>query len=436
MYVLKAFATNSRFIDNDTDVVHPIGELSPTCMTFSRDIGYYRVASTPAQTEGATVLTFMSKNDGVREPLSLVRRDHVLGIVGWIYNNTLNTSGQIFADEFLEDMITEFAADIENIQCGEIVTDGQYWIPEWVSWKRKNDGDNYFRIWFAEESFRTKYDEYEITIVPPLKPLNDFFKVGLEVENQLKARTVPQLIEQIQAARDNHPETILTTMQFKYHDPNTETRRIETDWTMLIYGPAGNNVDSIKDALVEYILANSTHLRPEWAEILPDIFKRTEFVLLPLMNQYAIPNRTLVAGLYSPIVNLASAESTIQPFASEYPLAHIKTHLTAMGHPYKSVAILSVSSPENRDGLYKLTDVFPDLIMVSSTSQDFNRMTEATRKWAEYLAEMLIVAESMSQYSDIPAGMTRLIRNGKLYLVKNYDNIHYLVAAKSNFPEV
>ena len=45
---------------------------------------------------------------------------------------------------------------------------------------------------------------------------------------------------------------------------------------------------------------------------------------------------------------------------------------------------------------------------------------------------MLLVAESMTQYSSIPLGYTKLIRNNILYLVYNYQTIDYLVAAKSN----
>jgi hypothetical protein len=66
---------------------------------------------------------------------------------------------------------------------------------------------------------------------------------------------------------------------------------------------------------------------------------------------------------------------------------------------------------------------------------DFNRMTLSTRGFLSILQEMLNWAEIMSEHSSIPttAGYTRTIRNGVLYIVKNYQNINYLVAAKKNF---
>ena len=46
---------------------------------------------------------------------------------------------------------------------------------------------------------------------------------------------------------------------------------------------------------------------------------------------------------------------------------------------------------------------------------------------------MLIAAESMDEYSDIPTGFSRVIRDDKLFLVFSMGNIHYLMVAKKNF---
>jgi len=116
-----------------------------------------------------------------------------------------------------------------------------------------------------------------------------------------------------------------------------------------------------------------------------------------------------------------------------YPEPHINSHLTAMGFPHKSLTMLAVGGPDNRDELFKITDVFSDYISVGTTSPDFNRMDQATKDWVNMIAEMMPVAESMTEFSSVPLRMSRTKRDGVLYLVKSFGNINYLLAAKANF---
>lgn len=430
MYVIKAFGTHSAFADNTVGVTNPIGEISTYSLTFSKEKGYYAKDSIPA----VSLISFKSENNGTPVVIDPTIRDELLSIVQWTFNKSINTAGQIYADQFIAEITTAFTTTALDFKCGEVITNGTKWIPEWVSWKLKSNSDSFIRIWFSDPSFRAKYDEYEIVVIPPLDVIDDFFKVGSEVQALLEARSMSELIEIAQIARNKHPESVMRTDTYKYLDPLTSSRKLDTLWTTLIYGPMGNNIDSIKDALVDYILANSAHTRAEWTAIFPDIFKRTEFILTPNWGKMAIPNRSNSVGIYSAISNLTEANALIKQYAPGYSVAHINTYGSVMGHPYKSLSVTSIGSVENRDNLFSLVDVYPDYIMVSSTSQDFNRMSEDTREWAAGLFDMLIAAEEMGEFTDVPQGMTRVKRNGLLYVVKSFKNIHYLVTLKANFP--
>jgi len=46
---------------------------------------------------------------------------------------------------------------------------------------------------------------------------------------------------------------------------------------------------------------------------------------------------------------------------------------------------------------------------------------------------LLLIAESMTDFSSIPVGYTRIKRDGKLYVSRSYLNVNYLVSAKQNF---
>lgn len=435
MYVQKSFAEHTLFGDNTPGIVKKLGEMSDISSTFSREKGLY---ADKDLAPNILVRSFISKNNDASVEMPAPIIDQTLKVVNFVYAQTLSGQLDIPPNVLLENLLTEFVGKASDFKCGNMVSDGTHTLPEWVSWISTVDSqnvDNFNKVWFVDQSFQQQYDEFEIVVVPPLDLLNNFFKPGSEVENLINNLTSSETMERIQAAKQNHPETVIRTNTYNYIDPLNSAHTVPTDWTVLIYGPGGDNVDSIKDALMAFILANSNHTRAEWTKIFPDIFKRTEFILLPLWDQYAIPNRELATGIYSQQVSFATVVDKMKQFATQYPEAHIDSHVTIMGHPYRSLAILSIGSPDNRDQQFKLKDVFPDLISVSSTSIDFNRMSQNTQSWAIELEKMIVASEAAGEFSDIPAGMMKVRRDGILYLTKSYRNINYLMVTKSNFTD-
>lgn len=429
MYVLKGFGQHDLFANNTVGVINKIGELSPRARTYSREKGAY----VDEAAKHITLVSFQSATDGVLKPVPPAFSAHVLAVLNWVYTKVL-VGGPMDPDDITNGLLLEFQTTASDFQSGEVITDGRYYAPEWLSWKMKGQEENSIRIWLSDDSFQAKYDEFAIYVVPPMDRLDDFFALGAAVEATIKSRTYPQNMALVQAARNTYPETILRAETYNYVDPFDPAHLVPTNWTVLIYGAAGNNIDSIKDALTKYILANSTHSRDEWAAILPDLFKRTEFILVPMWDQYAIPNREIQAGVHSPIAELVRASTMITQVANSYPGSHINAYASVMGHPYKSLAVISIGGPENRNSKFKLREIFPDWISVSTGSGDFNRMSLSTRQWAEMLDRLIQAAETLTEFSDImDPSMTRLTRNNYLYIVQSFENIQYLVAAKKNF---
>lgn len=439
MFVLKAFAANAQYTNNALGVVNAIGEISTQSLTYARDKGQYR----GAVSSDITLITFTAAQDNTAVVLTQAMSDHVIGVVKGVYDYITAHPGLIAADQLLAYLLTTFSADAENFISGNIVPDanGNY-APEWLQWSNKTItglGGNALRVWFADASFQSQYDDFQIVIVPPLVNLNDFFKTPTDVQAALNAQTPVALMGAVAAAKQGYPETVLAAETFNYVDPFDPTHLIPTTWYAIVYGAAGNNPDSISDALVSYILANSTHTKPEWTPILPDIFRRTEFMLIPMWDQYAIANMVIQAGIYSPIANLKRAVALLKTVINDpvnYPEAHIDDHATVMAHPYKSLQILSIGSPSNRDSLYELGNVFPDILAVASTSLDFGRMQPGTQTFLDALADMLPSAETLTQFTSIPTGMTRVTRNGHVFLVKRVGNIDYLILAKGELTTV
>jgi hypothetical protein len=428
MFVLKGFATHSAFTNNTPNQIHVIGELSQYSKSFSKDVGLY-ISST---LDNVQLNSFIAQEAGVNIKLSETDKTAIMTIITAVYNRSIAAGGAIYGDE-LENLLLANHADIgRNFQCGPIVNDGRYWVPAWIEWVLPSK-ESLVKVWFSNPAFEVEYDEFSITVVPPLVPLDDFFKHPTVVKNLIASRDHAETVEAIQAAKENKPESILRAEIFNYISPLVNTDRTPTNWTVLIYGPAGNNIDTIKDAMVDYVLKNSTHTREEWTKILPDLFKRTEFLVLPQYTQYAIENREIEAGIYSPIANLKTAMEWIKANAFNYPVAHIEMYADVFTHPYKSMSVCTIGSIENRDALFSIRQCFPDYIAVGTSSSDFDRMGADTRTWAEMISKMLIMADESNRYTTLPVGFGKLQRDGKWFVVKSFKNIHYLVAMKSNY---
>lgn len=437
MYVLKGFAANTQFWNNTPGQVSAIGELTTQSLTYSLEKGVYQNDSISPDIQ---LVSFTSATNGTVQAVDPNLRDRVLAILKWTYDQ-VNKGVQLYADQLMQDILVQFQSTGGSFTCGNIISDGNgHWAPEWISWVdnalTQAGTPNQIKFWFVDASFQSEFDDFSFKFIVPLTPLDQFFLTGQQVDALVNARTQPQLFDQITTVRGSDPETFQIALDYNYIDPNNPSHIVKTTWVVLGYGAAGNTIDSINDALVAYILNNSQHGRDDWVKILPDLFRRTEFVLLPLWDQLAIPDNDLKPGIYATITNLQRINALFKTVVPSYPSAHIDAHLSLMANPWKNLQIAVVGSTDNRNNWYELNQVFPDLLSVSSTSTDFARMSQDTQGFMLALAQMLITAEAMGPYSDIPRGYTRLTRDGQLYIVVRYENINYLVAAKQDLTQV
>lgn len=439
MYSSKSFADVGQWKSNVPGVNSPIGEVSPYGLSFSREVGKYEDPTIA----GFTLTNFKSATDGenggaIEMPGSL--SSAAIGLIQFMVNKIMAQVGQqIYADQLLTDLV-EYGSQhaISRISLGEMKQHDQVWCPQWIKFKfdtltigtSPDLVDNENTIWLEAEAFETQYDEYQIVVVPPIDNLDLFFGTGTSVLNMIKAITTPQIIDRIQAKKAGFPSTVDRSDEYAYINPQNSAQTVKVNWPVIIYGPAGNNIDAIKDALIEFILANSEHNRADWTQIFPDIFKRTEVIFAPLWHKYAIENRTQAAGVYSPVATLVEADIFIKKMAPEYPVDHVSSNVQTLGWPWRSMGVTAVGGPDNRDSKFKLTDFYPDYINTSTTGIDYNRMAPETQEWAQALADMVIRAETMNKYTVMPQGLMKMERSGILYIVKTIANVQWLVPSK------
>lgn len=429
MYLLKGFINHAAMVDNHPDRVAVFGELSAHSATYAKDKTTYVSDLAPH----LTLVSFHSVRDNSHIEVPLSIRNVVFQLCNYLYERA--QSGVITDDTtaLWQMVVAEFAGVINGFEVGEMVTDGVIWLPERIAFQCVDVGeDNNVTLWFADSKFRTQYDEYHIEIIPPLLPLDTFFNDPDQVIQDLVNYDVVGKLDEVQAKRGEYPYTQVLAQRHNYHRPGNTGITTPSYWIVLIYGQAGNNPDLIKNALIDYILANSDREQEEWAQLLPDLFKTTEFIITPFWTQYSVPNRELQAGIYSPVLNPRKLLPLLKRTARGlgYTDAWVEQNYEFLPLLYKSLGTGVVANPDNRDGLVKIGYLFDDYMLVTNDSSDFNRMRVKTQEFITMLHRLVKVAEDYQPNSTIPIGMSRLERDGIVYIAQLFDHITYLVATR------
>jgi hypothetical protein len=428
--IIKGFVTIDQYIVNVPGEISLIGELSTVSRTYSKEKGEY----THTDVSGYNLVTFRAVDNAGGAPIEVAPSQvkEILQVVKECVNYTANHIRPYDPVDFRNEVANAFYQQISSFSMGALVDNGTIALPEWVSWISTGHDGSEIKVWLADQAFQNQYDEYSITVVPPLEPIDQFFGSYPVVSNLLSSMDLEVFGDRIQDAKDGNPETVIRILKFDFYNRVNINQKTPSDWAVLIYGKTGDNIDAIKDALVEYILENSTHPQNEWEEIFPDIFKRTEFYMLPRWDFISIPNLTVLSSLYSSILDPKEVITFAKTAISQFPANFVENNIATIPYDYKAVSFVTVAGIGNTDGNKKIKEIFPDYIPVPSTSTDFSRMSIKTRNWILMLENLLLAAETATEFSAIPGSLRRQKKAGILYISKMYEGVNYLVAARAN----
>jgi hypothetical protein len=430
MYTLKGFLTFSPLINNDPDQVAMFGEISPNSLTYAKDKTFHTI-DTATQT---TLIAFHSVRNESAVDVPITSSTNALKLGQFILSQSL--AGTLPSDPYVfrQLLMAEFNGYINDLLCGEIKSNGVQQLPEWIQYTdlTLTEEPSTVTLWMSDESFANQYDEFSIEVIPPLVPVDDFFKDPLAVKLLLDDYNLVEKIEEVQQRRGKYPYTLQQALRYDYQNPADTSFKVPTYWLVVVYGQAGNNPDLIKEAIVEYVLDNSTHTREEWITVLPDLFLTTEFVITPLWPNYSVPNAQFQAGIHSPIIDHRKGVALLKlaTKGGNYTPAWIDAQCEFATMLYKSLAFGIVGNPENRLGVVRFSTKFPDYMLVTNDSADANRMSPETAEWISKFSALVKTAETFTRYSNVPVGMSRVIRGGIVYVSAFYKNVNYLVASK------
>lgn len=435
MYQLRGFVPITAFSDNTEGKVAAIGELSQLSRSFSRDVNFLRVTESP---DVALAVFHNTRDDKVVTP-EVVYYTLLLNISQWLFTKSISGDLPKDTNTLLQSLNAAFNTRAKILEVGEVVSNGRYWFPTYITCSalESDNEDSWLKVWYTDDAFRREYDLYEHNVASPpsFDNLDDFFLPAATVIARIKAIDSETTNKQNNKYRGDYPETKLITTNYDFVSPLDEEDTYPVPWSVFVYGLAGISSDSVRDSIVDHILANSTHSRDEWEQIFPDLFTPTEFYIIPFWDRYSLPDNKLVAGFYSPTIPLKAQLPTAKKYCvgTEYTEAHLTANLELVGNLYRSLQFLAVGNPKNRNAPLDFLSLWPKYAMISTTNLDFGRIDPETREFMMRLTELLQTAEKATQYTAIPDGMTRVVRDEKLYMTMVHAKVQYVCPIKLNF---
>ena len=427
MLTIKGFCTRRLQADNQQGKVATFGELSTYARTFSKDVGIYSMATIDA----IELNVFSHKLDGQNNNVvSTAFVEIIVQMTQWIYDKSVTIGVDATKNDYLTDILNNFHGLISNPNIGVIKNAEGRTMPEWFSFSFTNPQANEIKIWLSSAAFERDYDEYDITVVSPLLNVDTLFRPVAEIRSALATSTLSDQMDKVQAVKNKTPETVLKVESIQYFNPQDPLITLDTTWYVLVYGPAGNNSEAIKSAIIDYILAQSNEPESSWKLILPYLFKVTRMFVLPRWEKMAIPNRQAYAGIYSPISSATESLTYAKAALATLANTFVETNLEITHHKYRAISLLCCGGEDNAQDKFKLSDYVPDYIAESTNTQDFNRMSETTKQWSVMMEELLILAEAGDNAVQLPITTRRITIGGVKYIGRRLGRVEYLVAVK------
>lgn len=436
MSIAKGFIAIGALADNAPGVVAQFGELSDIATTFSKEKGYYREPS------NSTSLVTFKVADTQGDPIALPSNfsSGILDLSDVVY--TLYSNDQMIdfedAQELADYLATQFSApDYSDISVGSLIvddSDSNKKMPDYVAWTMTLGGETFnVRIWFSDTAFRAQYDEYELTVIPPLETLDDLNNTPSAVSTALDGVSPATVVSWVEDAKGDHPFTTVRSHPLTWNNPGGGGGTLPTQWTVLIYGPAGDNVDHINAEIINYIGLESQLDLSQWETIYPGLFSTTEFYLVPSWSTIAISEVSPSDGIYSPTVVIDNALSDIIEYAQGYNEQYVTENATTSNSVWKSIQFTSIGNVNNAGGNIRLDQLYPDYIAVPTSSLDFARMAPDTQEFAQFLGEMFELAQEATPSTILPSGYTRVNRGGYLYLAYRLGEVNFLCLTKYTY---
>lgn len=440
MNTLNAFVEIPELADNTLEKIGKFGEFSVKARTYTKDIRNYADKDAFPNIELTTTAILDETSTPVPNPPAQLT-DIALSVSNFFYTQYSDNAIPLPPSKAtLESAVAAEVPLIRNVRIGEILEAG-------LPGKRLIDQVRYdcvvngilwrVTLWFSDSKFREQYPLYDIVVIPPLGDIDRMIDTPANVVEAIKGITVDYTINRIAAITSEHSSTTLYTHTIKWNDPNGSKTKINTKWTVVIYGAAGNDLDIIKDAIRRYIADNSTS--DKWPIIFPDLYSENEFLLMPLWDVIAAPADSYDDGLYASLIDFKTVNEQAKrviPLSYTGTVAMDKLRSDFLGilsTTYRGLLVMTLGNPNNVDGKTMFDELYPDYMAVSTDRPDFARMSTLTQDFVIKLIETLDIARHYTLNASLDGGYTKATKGNREYIGFDFEGFTYYVLTRTGY---
>lgn len=444
MNILKGFVRNSTMTDNTPGVVPLFGELSARALTYAKEKGYYVKA-------GLTDLEFVAftTKDNLGAPMvaNIYSSNFVLELADYLYTRYAAATIGSSIPTLIGEIQAEFnvgSVTLTDIVINSLISDPgtpTKRLPDVVQLTFTNTdpgaGEFAISVWFSDTQFQSQYDDFEITVIPPFAVIDNFDDTNANVGIALASVTHANVISRINAARDIYSETMVSSVNYQWHELGGAGLRTTT-WYVLIYGQNGNNPEAIRQAIKAYMSdsENTALDTSDWALMFPQVFDSSEYYLVPQWDNIIVAIPSII---YSPVIKPATAIENTQDnvaFTSGVS-AWWEENVCSTSVLYQDLAVTIIGAVTNTTtNDYDFSLRFPDYMNIPDTHPDFGKMAPVTQGLVAFMQTLCETAEKItptSSLSLIPSGYARINRGGKTYIGGTYDGTLWMAITRFSY---
>ena len=244
----------------------------------------------------------------------------------------------------------------------------------------------------------------------------------------------------IEQDKVGYPPTVTRIMNIPYRVPNTTIER-NCYFAFNIYGRHGN-YDYILKLELYRVLTEELGLSGSFVEeVFPTILRINEFFLVPRWERLAIPSQVGQIGVNSQISKTYSEVYDTRKFIKIYDQdVYIKNNTYDVPVTYNNLLVQVTNGYYSEERIRVFTSCYPDIISVSSLSQDFGRMSSRTQRFIILLENLLDIADSDNQtelFNKVVQNdsylFTIIDRGGVTYVSVFFEEHQYYVIPKFEF---
>lgn len=432
-YSLYGFVEIQNFRNNTPGHVATVGEFPKESWTYSKENETYSLATY----RNVRFIALDSKRKDVLVPVNLAYQDTVLKISEWLYGRSISSNIPSDKAALLQALRAEFGDTTTIKEVGDIVRKDTYLFPTFISFSATNAGEeNNVYVWYSAQKLFEQYPNSEHDVVLPVDNIDDLVGNRDKALSLLKAITIVSNNARVNKIAAANPQTYLMTMNFDWHDIDNPDIKYPAPFNDLIHGPAGKNIDYIKEAFRNAILTQSQHGVDVWSKHFPDLFTKTEFYVVPLWDRVALPNKEQSIGTYSSTVPVKDISVYAAKYFKGYDAAHIAENVCVSSAAFQCLQFISCGNKDNYGAQTSFDKQWPTYCDLDTRAPDFGQIPPEMQQFIIILNTLFKAAEEATETTLLPNEMTRAERDGVYYLTSTVGNIQLLCPIKKGFSKV